>query len=111
MTPFALEPPSKLAKLREVVQYNQNLQGRGAGRGTPTGEKGKGRSTILIDLVITGGQIGTPSTAHIEVGTPLESTLDLDHIPAEADEEEVEYLRVQDYESTRILCLNGQSIP
>ena len=42
-TPSMSEPPSKVAKLREVVQYNQNLQGRGAGRGNEgKGTKGKG---------------------------------------------------------------------
>ena len=52
------EPPSKVAKLREVVHHNKNLQGRGARRGFGGERGGKGMSAILLESPV--GQIGTP---------------------------------------------------
>ena len=64
----------------------------------------------MIKPVLNGAQIGTPSNSHIEVRTPLGSTLDLDQTPVEVDEEEAEYLRAQDYKSTRILSISDLKI-
>ena len=98
------EGPSKVAKLREVVQHNQNLQGRGAGRGSPAGGRGqgRGRGAILVEPQTTVGPASTPSSSHIEVTTPR-GTPNLGATPVEEEVAEAEYLRAQDYESSRIL--------
>ena len=98
------EGPSKVAKLREVFQHNLYLHGRGGGRGSPAGGRGRGRGrgTILIEPQTTVRLISTPSSSHIEVATPR-GTLNLDPTPAEEEVAEAEYLRAQDYQSSRIL--------
>ena len=66
----------------------------------------RGRGAILIEPLTTVGRIGTLSSSYIEIGIHLVSTPIRDQTPIKVDEEEVEYLRAQDYQITRIISVS-----
>ena len=51
------------------------------------------------------GQVGTPASSHIELGTPCGGSSLSTQTPAKCDAEEEAYLKARDYQGTRILSV------